>query len=106
MDGERKNTTGSRTHRNPDLPSSTFNLHEASPKKGGADSPTADLPLQYPPTALRSIKSTGAQTRQQGTAGKRPKKRPTKSGALTHSPDPEIPDHIGPPPTPKEVRAR
>jgi hypothetical protein len=84
-DGERKNPPGSRTHMNPYPSSSTFILQEAPPKKGAAESPTTstDIPLQHPPTALRSNKSTSGQ---QETAGKIPEKEATRSGSRTLSP--------------------
>jgi hypothetical protein len=79
-DGEKQNPTKSRTHREPDLPSSTFILQETSPKEGIAESPTtsAVLPLLHAPTALRSIKSSGSPLRR-GPAGKSPEKETTGS---------------------------
>jgi hypothetical protein len=107
-DGERKNPPGSRTHVNPDLPSSTLVLQEASSKEGAAKSPmtSADLQLQHPPTALRSIKITSGQLRLQETAGKIPEKEPTGSRSRARSPDPEDSNLTGPSPTPENVKTR
>ena len=59
----KKPTRSGKLTRNPDLPSSSFILHEASPEPGAADSPTTspNPPPQQPPTALRCNKSSSSQ---------------------------------------------